>query len=121
VLESPYSVECKYYSHQDLYSRVNPDVRTATLVLVEIVRFHVWEDALGEDRATADLRKLKPVFRGGGISYGNVFEGFEIPRPEAFRVLREDEKVLDIVKKQEAQLLEGEGDGGGKEGQGAKM
>ncbi|KAI1866728.1 uncharacterized protein JN550_007581 [Neoarthrinium moseri] len=103
VGESPYSVECKYYSHQDFYSRVDPGVKTATQIIVEIVRFHIWEDALGPDRATADARKLRPVARLGGITYGNLFEGFEIPRPDAFRALRQDERVDKILKEQENQ------------------
>ncbi|KAH8892659.1 hypothetical protein GQ53DRAFT_646937 [Thozetella sp. PMI_491] len=100
VAESPYSVEYKYYSHQDFYSRVEPGVRTATTILVEIVKFHIWEDAIGADRATADIPKLRPVFRCGGIMYGTAFDGFEIPRPEALRKLRGDQKVDKISRGQ---------------------
>ncbi|KAI1340158.1 hypothetical protein F5Y15DRAFT_423180 [Xylariaceae sp. FL0016] len=98
VAESPYSVECRLHSHQHFHSNVAPGVRTATMVVVEIVRFHVWEDALAPDRATADARKLRPVFRAGGITYGSCFDVFELPRPDAFRDIRQDEAVERIVQ-----------------------
>ncbi|KAL4805157.1 hypothetical protein BDV18DRAFT_142001 [Aspergillus unguis] len=66
VAESPYSVECRLHSTQEFFSKTDPSVQTSTLVVVEVVRFHIWEDALGEDRATADVTKLRPVFRAGG-------------------------------------------------------
>ncbi|KAI9367651.1 hypothetical protein BJX61DRAFT_537889 [Aspergillus egyptiacus] len=97
VAESPYSVECKLHSVQDFYSKTDPSVRTSTLVIVEVVRFHIWNDAIGEDRATADMAKLRPVFRAGGITYGSCPEVFELPRPAAFRELREDPKVKSLL------------------------
>jgi flavin reductase (DIM6/NTAB) family NADH-FMN oxidoreductase RutF len=97
VLESPFSAECKLFSHQELRSKKDGE-RTATLVLLEVVRFHVWEDALGKDEATVDLAVTRPVFRAGGIQYGTCFQGFELPRPEAFRKVREGERVRGILE-----------------------
>ncbi|KAL3471484.1 hypothetical protein BJX99DRAFT_263235 [Aspergillus californicus] len=97
VAESPYSVECKLHSVQDFYSKSDPSVRTSTMVVVEVVRFHIWNDALGEDRATADMQKLRPVFRGGGIMYGPCPDVFELPRPVAFRDLQHDTSIRDLI------------------------
>jgi flavin reductase (DIM6/NTAB) family NADH-FMN oxidoreductase RutF len=97
VAESPYSVECKLHSVQDFFSKTDPSVRTSTMVVVEVVRFHIWSDAVGEDRATADMRKLRPVFRAGGIMYGSCPDVFELPRPVAFRELREDGSITRLL------------------------
>ncbi|RDW92699.1 flavin reductase family protein [Aspergillus mulundensis] len=97
VAESPYSVECKLHSVQDFHSKADPSVRTSTMVIVEVIRFHIWNDAIGPDRATADVTKLHPVFRAGGIMYGSCPTMFELPRPEAFGQLREDEKIKDLI------------------------
>ncbi|KAH9885727.1 hypothetical protein F4778DRAFT_501903 [Xylariomycetidae sp. FL2044] len=99
VAESPYSVECRLHSHQDFHSNVAPGVRTATMVIAEIVRFHVWADAIDGEQATADVAKMRPVFRGGGITYGSCFDAFELPRPDAFRNVRRDARVEEILKR----------------------
>ncbi|KAL4936997.1 hypothetical protein BDV06DRAFT_82412 [Aspergillus oleicola] len=97
VAESPYSVECKLHSVQDFFSKRDPSVRTSTLVVVEVIRFHIWSDAIAEDRGTADVTKLHPVFRAGGITYGTCPSMFEIPRPVAFRELKDDEKIKPLI------------------------
>jgi flavin reductase (DIM6/NTAB) family NADH-FMN oxidoreductase RutF len=97
VAESPYSVECKLHSVQDFFSKKDPSVRTSTMVIVEVIRFHIWEDAVGADRATADIQKLRPVFRAGGIMYGACPNAFELPRPVAFRELREDGHIKNLI------------------------
>ncbi|KAL5338159.1 hypothetical protein BJX70DRAFT_214047 [Aspergillus crustosus] len=97
VAESPYSAECKLHSVQDFFSKTDPAVRTSTMVVVEVVRFHIWSDAVGEDRATADMRMLRPVFRGAGIMYGSCTDVFELPRPGAWRELREDGDVARLL------------------------
>ncbi|KAK5123606.1 hypothetical protein LTR85_002644 [Meristemomyces frigidus] len=97
--ESAFSVELKYYSHQTIIGKAG--VRSATLVLLEAVRFHVREDALGKDKATVDIAKLRPVWRGGGITYGTCAHGFELPRPEAFRVVRETAEVKKLMGEDE--------------------
>lgn len=97
VAESPYSVECKLHSVQDFFSKKDPSLRTSTLVVVEVIRFHIWDDAVGKDRATADIQKLRPVFRAGGITYGACPNAFELPRPVAFRELREDGHIMNLI------------------------
>lgn len=70
--------------------------RTATLVLVEAVVWHVREDLVAKDpaKATADMKLLRPVWRGGGITYGTCFQGFELPRPETWRKVKEQEEFV---------------------------
>ncbi|KAI0473055.1 hypothetical protein GGR56DRAFT_652997 [Xylariaceae sp. FL0804] len=117
VAESPYSVECRLHSHQHFHSKADPArPRRATMVIVEIVRFHVWADALGEDRATFDSGAARPVYRAGGITYGSCFPVFELPRPDAFREVRRDARVERILAAQgTAAAATEEGDGQKKE------
>ena len=96
VAESPFSIELRYYSHTDIVSP-STGKRTATMVLLEAVQYHCRADAIGADRATVDIAKLRPCFRAGGITYGVAFDGFEIPRPEAFLKLREREDVKALI------------------------
>lgn len=91
IAESPFSIECKVLHHQDLFSVNKPDVRTCTLLIVQAVRFHIWEDALSEDGITADMAKLRPVFRAGGVVYGTGYNGFELLRPEFANVEKDPE------------------------------
>jgi flavin reductase (DIM6/NTAB) family NADH-FMN oxidoreductase RutF len=90
VAESAVSVECKLRSLQELTNKEGK--RTATLVLIEAIAWHIREDILAKDRtrATADLALLRPVWRGGGITYGTCFQGFELPRPATWRKVRDD-------------------------------
>ncbi|KIW00491.1 uncharacterized protein PV09_08012 [Verruconis gallopava] len=94
--ESAFSIELKYHSHQDIISP-KKGVRTATLVLLEAVLFHVREDSIDKNRSTVDISKLRPVWRGGGITYGTSFQGFELPRPAAFRTLLDTKEVKEIL------------------------
>lgn len=96
ALESAFSMELKYHSHQDIISPKSGK-RTATLVLLQAVLFHVWQDAIKEDRATVDIGVLRPVFRAGGITYGTCFQGFELPRPEAYRKVVEEQEVQALL------------------------
>lgn len=102
ALESAFSIELKYHSHQDIVSPKSGN-RTATMVLLQAVLFHVWEDAVGQDKATVDIATLRPVFRAGGITYGVCLNGFELPRPEAYRKAREGLKVQALVEDPEAE------------------
>lgn len=97
VSESAFSVECKLHSSQDLVNAGGK--RTATLVLVEALMFHVREDVLGKDplKATANLKLLRPVWKAGGITYGTCFQGFELPRPETWRKVKDEKVVADIL------------------------
>ncbi|KAK5718803.1 hypothetical protein LTR17_015637 [Elasticomyces elasticus] len=98
--QSAFSIELKYHSHQDIISPKSGN-RTATMVLLQAVLFHTWQDIVSADKATVDVAKLRPIFRAGGITYGTCFQGFELARPEAYR------KVRDGV-----QHLMGESEGG---------
>ncbi|KAK3723761.1 hypothetical protein LTR37_001642 [Vermiconidia calcicola] len=98
--ESAFSIELQYYSHQEITSP-RSGKRSATMVLLQAVLFHVREDAISADKATVDIAKLRPVFRAGGITYGTCFQGFELPRPEAFRKLREGEEMQRLVGEHE--------------------
>lgn len=93
ITESAVSVECKLHSHQELINKQG--TRTATLVLVEAVVWHVREDLFAKDpaKATADMALLRPVWRGGGITYGTCFQGFELPRPATWRKVKDEMEV----------------------------
>jgi flavin reductase (DIM6/NTAB) family NADH-FMN oxidoreductase RutF len=103
VAESAFSMECKLHSVTPLFSKtkVNNDgtpERANTLVLVEAVLFHAREDAIDRKRETVDIKVLRPVWRGGGITYGTCFGGWETPRPDSFRALREIQPIKDILQ-----------------------
>ncbi|KAK5173987.1 uncharacterized protein LTR77_001066 [Saxophila tyrrhenica] len=102
--EAVFSIELRYHSHQDITSPQSGQ-RSATLVLLEAVLFHAWQDAVSSDKATVNLAKLRPVFRAGGITYGTCFNGFELPRPEAYRKVREGEGVQKLVGEMEGGRL----------------
>lgn len=104
ALESAFSIELKYHSHQDITSPKSGK-RTTTMVLLQAVLFHVWDDAIGEDKATIDIATLRPVFRAGGITYGVCLNGFEHPRPEAYRKVRERQEVQGLIKMMESGKL----------------
>ena len=57
--------------------------------------FHVREDAINEARNIIDVGVLKPITRLGGITYGVVREGFELPRPD----FNKEAEKWDVVKK----------------------
>lgn len=97
ALESAFSIELKYHSHQDIMSPKSGK-RTATMVLLQAVLFHVWEDSIAEDKATVDIATLRPVFRAGGITYGVCLSGFELLRPEAYRKVRERVGLQDLCR-----------------------
>lgn len=91
VGESAFSAECKLHSVQDLFGKSGE--RSATLVLLEAVRFHIREDVVEEEGMVADPKKLRAVWRGGGITYGVCTNVFELPRPDPWRVEREKPEV----------------------------
>ncbi|KAF2769753.1 flavo protein oxygenase [Teratosphaeria nubilosa] len=99
VAEAAVSIELRYHSHQEITGKTG--TRTATMVLLEAILFHIREDTLSEDRATVDISKLRPVWRGGGITYGTCLRGFELPRPVAFRNLRAMAEVQKLLDKAE--------------------
>jgi flavin reductase (DIM6/NTAB) family NADH-FMN oxidoreductase RutF len=97
VAESAFSVECKIHSSQDIMGKSGK--RSATLVLVEAVMFHVREDVVDEAGVVADPGLLRAIWRGGGITYGICTNVWELPRPEPWRVERERQEVKKLEEK----------------------
>jgi len=75
VAESPVSFECK------VTQIVPVEGTTNTMVLGQVVRFHIREGLLRNDN-TADIRKIQPVMRLGGIEYATIGDVFRLQRPE---------------------------------------
>jgi len=67
---------------------------------VEGVNFWVRDDAINEEKNLVDPAILRPVARLGGITYGRVLDGFELPRPDWDQSLNgsEDVKKLALPK-----------------------
>ncbi|KAK5170841.1 hypothetical protein LTR04_002918 [Oleoguttula sp. CCFEE 6159] len=82
VKEAVFSIEGKLMSTQEFESRATPGKKTGVLAIIEGVRFWAREDAINNDRNLIDPAILRPVSRLGGITYGRLLEGVEIPRPE---------------------------------------
>lgn len=82
VAEAVFSVEGKLMNTQEFESRVTKGKKTGVLAVIEGVKFWAREDAVNEERNLIDPSVLRPVSRLGGITYGRVTEGVEIPRPD---------------------------------------
>ncbi|KAI1430566.1 FMN-binding split barrel, partial [Xylaria sp. CBS 124048] len=104
ALEAVFAVECRVESIREFESRVTPGRKSAALVILEVQRFWVREDALNADRSSVSQEVLRPMSRLGGISYGRTVEAVEIPRPvferdlgvegyEALEKKREEDKI----------------------------
>jgi flavin reductase (DIM6/NTAB) family NADH-FMN oxidoreductase RutF len=76
IKESPVHFECRLYSLQQVGKQ---EAGAATVVIGEIVRFHIHKPAWSNGRVLAD--ELKPVARLGGVRYSLVENAFELPRP----------------------------------------
>jgi flavin reductase (DIM6/NTAB) family NADH-FMN oxidoreductase RutF len=76
VLEAPISMEC----------RVAQIVRVGrgphSLVLGEIVHFHIRDDLYDRRAGRVDMQRLKPVGRLAGEMYAHVHDLFEMKRPD---------------------------------------
>lgn len=102
VAESLFSVECKLMEYKLLNNTAGQQTggyvvlgesyegasracaKTRRLIAfspAEGVMFHIREDAMDAERITCDQAVLKNVVRMGGITYGRVTAGFELPRP----------------------------------------
>lgn len=82
VQEAIFSVEGKLMNTQEFESRATPGKKTGVLAVIEGVKFWAREDAINEDRNLIDPSVLRPISRLGGITYGRLTEGLEIPRPD---------------------------------------
>lgn len=82
VKEAVFSVEGKLMETKEFESRATPGKKTGVLAIIEGVRFWAREDAINEDRNIIDPAILRPMSRLGGITYGRLLEGIELPRPD---------------------------------------
>ncbi|KAJ9638269.1 hypothetical protein H2201_009214 [Coniosporium apollinis] len=103
VKESIFSVEAVLVETKEFESRATPGKKTGVLAIVEGVRFWAREDAVNEDRNLLDPAVLMPMSRLGGITYGRLLEGVELPRPEWSEVKPEEKERL-AKPKAESQL-----------------
>jgi flavin reductase (DIM6/NTAB) family NADH-FMN oxidoreductase RutF len=81
VKEAVFSVEGKLIDTKEFESRGTPGKKTGVLAIIEGVRFWVREDAIDETRSLIDPAVLRPMSRLGGITYGRLVSGMEVPRP----------------------------------------
>lgn len=75
VAEAPVALECKVTQIVPVEGTRN------TMVLGQVLRYHVRNDLLRENK-TVDLKKMAPVVRLGGIEYAYVGDVFELKRPD---------------------------------------
>ncbi|KAK4227663.1 hypothetical protein QBC38DRAFT_509464 [Podospora fimiseda] len=80
VKEAVFSIEGKLESVKEFESRSVKGKVGTTLVVVEGVRFWAREDGINEEGSLIDPGLLRAVGRLGGITYGRVGEGWELPR-----------------------------------------
>ena len=104
VGEAIFSIEGKLMNTQEFESKATPGKKTGVLAVIEGVRFWAREDAINEDQNLIDPSVLRPVSRMGGITYGRVMEGVEIPRPDFEATMKEGEFEHLKKPKAEAQL-----------------
>ncbi len=67
---------------REFESRKENGKKTGVMAIVEGIRFWVREDAVNEERNLIDPSVLRPMSRLGGITYGRLVEGIEVPRPD---------------------------------------
>ncbi|KAI9810076.1 MAG: hypothetical protein M1827_006687 [Pycnora praestabilis] len=97
VREAIFATEGKLIETKEFESRATPGKKTGVLAIIEGTRFWVREDAINEDRNLIDPAVLKPMSRLGGITYGRLTEGLELPRPD-FDDATKQEEVKKLVK-----------------------
>ncbi|KAL2263336.1 hypothetical protein VTK26DRAFT_7216 [Humicola hyalothermophila] len=100
--EAAFAIEGKLESVREFESRATPGKVTATLAVIEGTRFWVREDAVNEERNLVDMKALRPICRLGGITYGRVTEGLELPRPDFEKDLGGFEGAAKLEKKHPA-------------------
>jgi flavin reductase (DIM6/NTAB) family NADH-FMN oxidoreductase RutF len=77
IKESPVHLECRLIG---LHQVGQQEAGAATVVIGEIVRFHIHKPALISGRVLAE--ELKPIARLGGVRYAALESAFELPRPQ---------------------------------------
>ena len=78
IKEAAVQLECKV--HQFVPIMNDNDEHTATMVIGRVVNIHVNEHVLDEGKNVVDLKKLKPMARGGGNTYVTVGNTFDMNR-----------------------------------------
>ena len=76
VAESKASLECKLFQIID----VSPKPMGGSLVLGEVVRFHLDDSIVSNFRVDPDL--LNPIGRMGGLTYSRTKDRFDLERPQ---------------------------------------
>ena len=89
---------------KEFESRQTKGKKTGVLALIEGVRFWVREDAINEEKTIIDPQVLRPMSRLGGISYGRVVQGVELPRPDFEEKKQQGETEGLIAEKIKGQL-----------------
>jgi flavin reductase (DIM6/NTAB) family NADH-FMN oxidoreductase RutF len=77
VKESPFHMECKLHT---TIAVGNGGAGSSTLVLGEVVKFHVYKPAYQNGKILPE--ELKPLSRLGGTSYGTLGDLFDLDRPK---------------------------------------
>ena len=77
VKESPFHMECKLHT---TVAVGNGGAGSSTLVLGEVVKFHVHKPAYQNGQILPE--ELKPLSRLGGTSYGTLGDLFDLDRPK---------------------------------------
>ena len=103
VKESVFSIEGKLMDTKEFESRETKGKKTGVLAIIEGVRFWVREDALNEEKNIIDPAVLRPISRMGGITYGRMVEGVEIPRPDFDEAVKKEGKENLVKAKLEVQ------------------
>lgn len=84
---------------KEFESRGTPGKKTGVLAIIEGIRFWAREDAINDDWNQLDPNVLRPMSRLGGITYGRLLDGIEIPRPDFEQSIEESgRKDLDKPK-----------------------
>lgn len=99
VAEAALSVECKLVHHYEITSPTTGK-RSATICILQGVYYHVREDVMDPETNRLKTELLRPISRLGGITYGAVKEGFELPRPQWHKEI-EREEVKALLEKAE--------------------
>ncbi|KAJ4303997.1 hypothetical protein N0V88_001601 [Collariella sp. IMI 366227] len=100
VKEAVFSIEGKLESVREFESKGTPGKVSATLAVIEGTRFWAREDAVNEERNIIDPKVLRPISRLGGITYGRLTEGLELPRPDFEKDLGGVEGAKKLEKKE---------------------
>ncbi|KAN0115068.1 hypothetical protein V8E51_004612 [Hyaloscypha variabilis] len=98
VKEAIFSVEGKLDFTKEYESKATPGQKTGVLAVIEGTHFWVREDAINKEKNLIDPAILRPMSRLGGITYGRLTEGVELPRPDWEETVVKNEEARKLVK-----------------------